>query len=83
MRVFEVEWDDAWVETGDFSVKRAQKCKPIRTTTIGYLVSENEWGITLATDIYEKDKKNVKIINHIGWGMIVDYWEYEDAPLNG
>jgi len=78
-KVCEITWDDAWVESGDYSVKQAQKCKPIRTTTIGYLVAENDYGVVLATDIYEKDRKNVKIVNFVPWGMIVDYWEYSDG----
>ena len=79
MKVVEVEWSDAWVESGDYSIKKAQKCKPIRTSTIGYLVAENEFGVSLATDIYEKDKKNVKIINFIPWGIIEEYWELIDG----
>jgi len=78
MKICEVVWNDAWVESGEYSIKRAMKCKPIKTNTIGYLVAENEWGVTLATDIYEKDKKNVKIVNFIPWEMIVD-WEYLDG----
>jgi len=59
-------------------IKKAEKSKPIRTRTIGYLISENDHGITLATDTYEKDKKNVKIVNHIPWGMVVEYWKLHD-----
>jgi len=78
-KVVEIVWLDAWVASGDFSIKKAQKCKPIKTTTIGFLVAENEHGVTVAADIYEKDLKNVKIVNFIGWGMIEEYWIYEDG----
>ena len=80
MKVCEIIWLDAWVESSDYSIKKAQKCKPIKTSTIGYLVSENEHGVTVAADIYEKDKKNVKIVNFIPWGVIEEYWEYQDIP---
>ena len=79
MKVVEVVWLDAWTSGGDYSIKKAQKCEPIKTTTVGFLVSENMHGITVAADIYEKDKKNVKIVNFMPWGMIEEYWEYEDG----
>lgn len=79
MKICEVVWGDAWVESHDYSIKKAQSCKPIRTRTIGYLVAENECGVTLAADVYEKDKKNVKIVNFIPWGMIEEYWELTDG----
>ena len=79
MKVCEVVWLDAWVESGDYSIKRAKKCKPIITSTIGYRVAENEHGGTLATDKYTKDKKNVKIVNFIPWGIIEEYWEFTNG----
>ena len=78
MTVVEVLWDDAWVENGDMSVKKAQRQKAVRTTTIAHLVAENEHGVVLATDAYPDDPKNVKIVNFIPWGCIVDYYEYVD-----
>jgi hypothetical protein len=79
MKIYEVTWDDAFVDSSDHNIKKCQKLKPIRTKTIGYLVCETPDGVVLATDIYEKDKKNVKIINLIPWGMIVDYEELCDG----
>ena len=76
MKVVEITWDDAWVESGDMSIKRAIKSKPIRTKTVGYLVADTEHGLTVATDIYLKDKKSVKIVNFIPHGMIVEWVEY-------
>ena len=78
MKVCEIVWLDAWVTSTDYSIKKAQKCEPVKTSTIGYLVSENEHGVTLAADIYDKDKKNVKIVNFIPHGMIEEMWIYED-----
>jgi hypothetical protein len=76
MIVVEVTWSDAWVESGDMSVKQAKKSKPILTKTVGYMVANSKYGITVATDIYPKDKKNVKIVNFIPHGMIVEWHEY-------
>ena len=79
MRICEVTWDDAFVSTGDYSVKKCQTLKPIRTKTIGYVVAENDLGIVMAADMYPKDTKHVKIINLIPWGMIVDWEELCDG----
>lgn len=79
MRVVEVVWLDAWVETSTYSVKKAQKCEPVKTFTVGYLVSENEHGIAVGADGYEKDKKAYKTINFIPWGMVEEYYEFEDV----
>jgi len=78
MKVVEVHWDDAHVTTSDMSVKKAQKQKPVRTTTVAFLVAENEHGVVLATDSYPDDPKNVKIVNFVPWGCVVDFYEYED-----
>lgn len=75
MKIVEVVWDDAHVTTGETTIRRAAKIKPIRTRTIAYLVTENEEGVVLATDIYEKHKRTGKIINFIPWGMVVSYEE--------
>jgi len=77
MKIVEVIWDDAHVTTESMSVDEAIKLKPIRTSTIGYLMANTEEGLSLATDIYPKSPKEGKIINFIGWGMIVEWYEYE------
>lgn len=77
MKVVEIVWDDAWIESGDMTIKQAEKSKPIKTYTVGYLIAENEHGVTVATDLYEKDKKSAKTINFVPWPMILDYYEYE------
>ena len=77
MKVVEVVWDDAHVTLDECSIKDAQKTKPIRTHTIAYLMAENDYGITLATDIFPSDPKKGHMINFVPWGMVVEYWEYE------
>ena len=79
MKTVEVIWDDAHVSTGETTVKKAEKIKPIRTSTVGYLVAENNEGIVMASDTYPRDKKTGRVINFIPWGMIVEYWEYSDG----
>lgn len=79
MKVVEVVWDDAWVDTSEITVKKAKTIKPIRTISVGFLVAENEHGIVMATDTYKGDKKNARVYNHIPWGMVVSYTEYVDA----
>jgi len=37
-----VEWIDAYVEHGRLTEEELQESKPIRRTTIGYLVAEND-----------------------------------------
>lgn len=76
MRIVEVVWDDAWVDDSEVSVKKAKNHKAIRTRTVGCLIADNEHGLTIATDTYEKDKKTVKIVNFIPHGMIIEWWEY-------
>ena len=76
MKVVEVRWGDAWVDTDDFNLEEAKKLTPIVRSTVGFLLSENDQAVVLCTDFYEKDKK---IINTpmIPSNMILDYWIYE------
>ena len=75
MKIVRVTWDDAHVTTGETTIKAAAKIKPVRTSTVGFLVAENDEGLVIATDIYEKHPKTGKIINFIPYGMIVAYEE--------
>lgn len=68
-----VTWDDAHVTLEEMTEKQAQKNKPIRTYTCGFLLAENEHGVTIVSDVYEKHRKHGKIANFIGWEMIVSY----------
>ena len=77
MKVVEIKWGDAWIDTDDFSVTEAKKLKPVVRSTIGYLVSENSKAFFLCTDIFEKDKKTINTPMIIPTEMIIDYWVYE------
>ena len=77
MKVVEVWWDDAHDTTGETNLKDAEKIKPIRTHTIGYLMSNSDSGIVVAADIYPDNPKVGSIINYIPHGMIVEWFEYK------
>ena len=80
MRVCEVLWWDAWIDTKDISIKSAAKLKPILRTTVGFLVAENTHGVVLSTDYFNKKTvKEVSATMVIPWGMIEDYWEFIDG----
>ncbi len=76
MRIVEVKWGDAFIDTGDISIKKAKKLTPIVRSTVGYLVGENKEAIVLATDKFEKGKE-VSAPMVIPWGWIIEYWEYQ------
>ena len=77
MKVVEVKWGDAWVDTDDFSLTDAKKLKPIVRSTIGFLITENKEVVVLCTDFYEKEKKIINTPMIIPRDMILDYWIYE------
>ena len=77
MKVVEVKWGDAWVDTDDFSLTDAKKLKPIVRSTIGFLITENKEVVVLCTDFYEKEKKIINTPMVIPRDMILDYWIYE------
>ena len=79
MKVVEVHWDDAWVDTDEVSVKSALTKKPVRTISIGQLIAENDEGIVMVVDSYPKSKKKGRVLNFIPWQMITAYYEYEDV----
>ena len=80
MKVVEVKWNDAWIDTDDFTVKDAKKLEPIVRSTIGYLISYNSKAVILCTDFFEKDKKTINTPMVIPIEMIIDYWVYEIKP---
>ena len=59
MKVVEVKWGDAWIDTDDFALEEARKLKPIVRSTVGFLIKENSEAVVLCTDFYEKDKKTI------------------------
>ena len=77
MKVVEVRWGDAWVDTDDFNLAEAKKLTPIVRSTVGFLLSENDQAVVLCTDFYEKDKKTINTPMVIPRDMIIDYWIYE------
>ena len=80
MKVCEVLWWDAWIDTKDISIKAAAKLKPILRTTVGFLVAENTHGVVLSTDYFNKKKvREVSATMVIPWGMMEEYWEYVDG----
>jgi len=80
VKVVEVKWNDAWIDTDDFTVKDAKKLEPIVRSTIGYLISYNSKAVILCTDFFEKDKKTINTPMVIPIEMIIDYWVYEIIP---
>jgi len=71
----EIVWLDAHVTTDSTTIRKAAKIKPIRTKTLGYLIAENDDGVVIASDTYEKNPKEGGIVNFIPWGMVAEYWE--------
>ena len=77
MKVIEVKWNDAWIDTDDYTKEKAKKLTPVVRTTIGFLVGENSKAIVLCTDYFEKDTKTINTAMVIPVEMILEYWEYE------
>jgi hypothetical protein len=75
LKIVEVTWDDAHASFDETSVKDAALVKAVRTTTVAYLVAENDEGLVLATDTYKDDKDVGKIVNFIPWTVVIDYVE--------
>lgn len=81
MKIVEVRWLDAWIDTSDISIKEAKKQKPVERFTVGYLVEEREDCLILSTDYFPKKKNRVKEVSAlmvIPMGM-VSYWEIQDV----
>ena len=70
-----IEWGDAW-SGDDKTVAKAQMSVPIETHTIGWLMAENDDGITICTDLYPvHDPKTGALTNFIPWGMINNFYK--------
>jgi len=78
-KVVEVHWLDAWVDTDEISVTQARKKKPVLTITIGQLIAENNDGLVMVVDTYPKSKNKGRVPNFIPWGIIEEYYEFEDV----
>ena len=72
MDVAIIHWVDAWIDNIDLDVALAKNQKSVKRSTCGYLVSENDEGVLLATDVYEGGKQ-VYSPMFIPWGMINTY----------
>lgn len=75
MKRVEVIWNDAHSSDDFIALKEAKKAKPIRTSSLGYLLAENDEGITLVMDNYGSEKKGGKQNGFITWDMIAEYYE--------
>ena len=78
MKVVEVKWHDAWIDTKDLSIKKAKKLKPVTRSTVGYLVADRKNCVVLSTDRFYKEKE-ISAPMVIPKGMILEFWEYEDV----
>ena len=76
MKVVEVEWLDAHSGTHETTLDRAKSNKPVITRTVGYLLAENDHGITLISDYWPGDPDKGAIEHFVGWGMISQWWIY-------
>ena len=80
MKVCEVVWEDAFIDTDDMTIKKAKKLKPVKRSTTGYLVAENKHGIILSTDYYHAKKtKEIAAPMMIPWGIVKTYTVFEDG----
>ena len=48
-----ITWGDAFIDTSSFTEDEAKKTEPIMTQTVGFLISKNQHGYVLSTDVYE------------------------------
>jgi hypothetical protein len=82
MKLIEVKWADAWVNTIDMSVDDAKELEPIIRTSAGWRVAENTKGIILATDYFNNDSEYINTPMFIPWGVVLEYWEYETDEID-
>ena len=76
-KVAVVSWDDAFIDTDDFTEKQATKTKGVLRHTVGWHIAENDAGIILATDYYDKKKDGFNSRMFIPWGWVRDYYIWE------
>ena len=78
-KVAVVRWGDAWIDTNDFDFKNAKETEPVWRYTAGFFIAKNQHGIVLATDIYDKQEDGAAAKMFIPWGMVDNWWEYEET----
>ena len=76
MKVVEIVWHDAWIDVNDLTIKKACKLKPVKRSTVGYLVKEKKNCYVLSTDRFYKEKE-ISAPMVIPKGMVLEYLEYE------
>jgi|TARA_R110000824_G_scaffold22432_8_gene82110 hypothetical protein len=62
-------WNDAWGEDNSVDLKDIDN-NPILTTSIGWLLVEDEIGVTISMDSYPSMPKDFRSTAHIPRGMI-------------
>ena len=77
MKVVEVEWLDAHSGMNECHADKAKNNKPILTRSIGYLIAQNDDGLTLVSDRWPDDPGKGFVEHFIGWGMITQWWKYK------
>ena len=78
-KIVEVKWGDAFIDTEDFDMSKAEDTTPVYRKTAGFFIAKNQHGIVLATDIYAKKEDGASAKMFIPWGMINDWWEYNES----
>ena len=51
-----VEWTDSWADSEALDIAKAADLEALYTHSIGYLISDNKKGVTIAMDCYPGDK---------------------------
>jgi len=75
VRVIEVTWWDAWISTEDIKLAKAKKLKPVKRSTVGYLVADCDDWVVLSTDRFHKGSE-VSAPMVVPKGMILETHEY-------
>lgn len=78
MKVVEIHWNDAWIEEGEISAKKALTLKAYKVITVGQLIAENDYGVVTITDSYPEDGDIGRVHNFVPWECITEYYVYED-----
>ena len=70
-RIVVVEWADAFIDTEDFDPEDAAKTEPVYRKTVGFLISKNQHGYVMATDVYRDSTDGVAGKLFIPHGMVL------------
>ena len=78
MPIVEIEWLDAHSGLTETTAKSAAKNKAVLTRSVGYLLSENDEGITIVSDRWPGEADRGFVESFIGWGMVNQWWEISE-----